>query len=211
MLLWHWLLAYSVSIFGSRGNRTHVLAIVLTAAASTNLPTLVTRFVQYFATLHNFEYLWQILRVYLVFGRILNLLWQKCCAIWQIFIALNGQKFAIQDVSFQPESLASIPRSWSLLEKSWKTSLLSKSAAKLPLTIFGDMALFGPMLASKRLVPKCGFFSLISEEKMKIRNWSNWIFGMLQWLLKVIKIILISHLENDPCFLAWKIVTVLYL
>ena len=92
MLLWHWLLAYSVSIFGSRGNRTHVLAIVLTAAASTNLPTLVTRFVQYFATLHNFEYLWQILRVCLVFGRILNLLWQKCFAIWQMFIALKGQK-----------------------------------------------------------------------------------------------------------------------
>ena len=76
------------------------------------------------------------------------------CLIW----ICNFRPF----LGYQPASLASTPRSWSLLEKSWMTSLLSKRAAKLPLTILGDMALLGPMLANRRLVPKWGFFSLIS-------------------------------------------------
>ena len=70
------------------------------------------------------------------------------------------------DNSFIPESFVSCFNCWSFFEKSTLTSsLLSNSAAKLPLTIFGEIWLLGPMLASSRLDPKCGFFSLISAQK----------------------------------------------
>lgn len=72
-------------------------------------------------------------------------------------------EMAIAKKSCLPESLASFLKCISLLEKSNTTSLVSKRAAKLPLTILGDMCEFGPMLANKRLVPNWGFFSLISE------------------------------------------------
>ena len=41
----------------------------------------------------------------------------------------------------------------------------SNKAAKLPLTILGVTALFGPIWLNKRLDPKEGFFSLISEKR----------------------------------------------
>ena len=86
------------------------------------------------------------------------------------------------DNSFIPESFVSCFNCWSFFEKSTLTSsLLSNSAAKLPLTIFGEIWLLGPMFASRRLDPKCGFFSLISAQK----NCYNFAHGIQQPIQKL--------------------------
>ena len=50
------------------------------------------------------------------------------------------------------------------LIKLFLTSLLSKSAAKDPSTILGDIGELGPIFARRREVPKLSFFSLISRK-----------------------------------------------
>ena len=70
-----------------------------------------------------------------------------------------------QKVGIPEESLVSCRNCCNFLEKSTTTSLESNKAAKLPLTILGVTALLGPIWLNKRLLPKEGFFSLISEKE----------------------------------------------
>ena len=51
----------------------------------------VTRFGEIYPLLQNIYYFGIILKVYLAFGKICNLLWQKFYAIGQIFIVVDGQ------------------------------------------------------------------------------------------------------------------------
>ena len=55
--------------------------------------TSVTRFCEISPLWHNFKVLGKFLCVYLVFGKMLILHWQKCHAIGQICIAVDGQIF----------------------------------------------------------------------------------------------------------------------
>ena len=54
-------------------------------------PDSLTRFGEVWPLCQNILRLWQFCMVFLVFGKILNLLWKKFHAIGQIFIVVNGQ------------------------------------------------------------------------------------------------------------------------
>ena len=72
---------------------------------------------------------------------------------------------ACQTEKYKKHSLQSRCMFFSFFEKSTTTSSSLKRAAKDPSTILGVSGEFGPMLASRREVPKDSFFSLISEHR----------------------------------------------
>ena len=65
-------------------------------------PDSLTRFGEVWPLCQNILRLWQFCMVFLVFGKILNLLWKKFHAIGQIFIVVNNVQYRLQMTGSEP-------------------------------------------------------------------------------------------------------------